>query len=372
MRDEEKRGWIALQMVPGLGPVMGRRLIERFGSPEGVFRASAEDLRGLPRLPERVRQAIASGPDDRKIEHSLAVMRRLGAWIITLQDPEYPTFLREIHDPPLCLYGCGDPGCLDRPGVAVVGSRRPTSYGLKIARVITADVARAGMVIISGLAQGIDTVAHRSACDAGGMTIAVKGCGIDVAYPRSNTELVKDVVRKGAVVTEFPVGTAPEPRNFPGRNRIISGLSKGVLVVEAGLKSGSLITASYALDQGRSVMAVPGPVASPMSAGTHWLIKQGARLVESAIDVFDELGHPAMEDGPAPATAGGGSGGSAPPDLSPEELAIYEQLEDGPRHLDDLAHLTALPVSRVSGLLMRMALKDAVRVLPGQCYQRNS
>lgn len=369
---ETKRAWIALQRVPGVGPVSQKRLIERFGNPENIWLAKPRDFEQLSWLSAKARIALAGGPDDIQTAEDIECLGRLGAWVVTIDDPWYPPLLREIYAPPHILYGVGDKGALLASGIAMVGSRRASRYGMMMARSLARTVSRAGLSVISGLAPGVDTVCHETVSDDGGITVGVKGCGLDVQYPRENVGLERRMVMKGAVVSEFPLGTEPEPRNFPIRNRIISGMSRGVLVVEAGLKSGSLITASYALDQGRSVMAIPGPVTSSLSAGTNWLIKQGARLVESVEDILDELRITDRRSAVAPAGRDGEAvtGDDGLRGLSKEEHAVYEKLGHDPVHLDDLVHCCALPVSLVSGLLMRLALKELVQILPGQFYQR--
>ena len=361
--------WVALNLVPGLGETTLRRLYEHFGSVEAVWQASREEICGLKWLRPGVRQALCMGPDQAAVDSALGVLDALGAWVLALDDPLYPELLRRIPDPPPVLYGIGDPGALRRECVAIVGSRRCSTYGIKAARELASGLASRGIGVVSGLAVGVDTAAHKGALEGNGVTVAVKGCGIDIPYPRQNTALAAKIVSSGVVLSEFPPGTGPEPGLFPLRNRIISGLSLGVVVVEASRKSGSLITAACALDQGREVMAVPGSIFSYKSAGTHYLIKMGARLVEGVKDILDEVGleECAFEDSEEDREGeGGGHRG-----LLPEEMLVLQRLEAYPQHIDEIAEACGLPVSRLSGLLLQLELKGLVTSSPGQMYHVN-
>jgi DNA processing protein len=367
MNPARKAPWIALQLLSGIGSVTLRRLIDHFGSAEAAMGARRDDLEAIRWLSPRIREVLQKGPDPGAVDRCVTTLEALGAWVLTYLDQAYPPLLREIPDPPPVLYGLGNPAHLCGRSMAIVGSRNASSYGSMAAKKLSAALAREGFTVVSGLALGIDTAAHESALQAGGASVGVKGCGIDYPYPRQNRNLILRMAERGAVITEFPPGVLPEPKNFPIRNRIISGLSMGVIVVEAGLKSGSLISASCALEQGREVMAVPGNIFSPTSRGTHWLIKQGARLVEDLSDVIDELGIQRKNTAPEtdPKTRD-----RATPVLSSEEKALWERLGPYPIHIDDLAHLSGLSVGQVSGLLLQMELKDLVQALPGQLYQQ--
>ena len=365
MEFEELKAWIGLQLVPGVGNITLRRLVGHFGSAKAVWEAGPADFSEIVRLPAQVRDALAKGPDEKALERSIDVIDRVGAWTITFLSKDHPSLLNEIQNPPALLHGIGDPSSLKRRAIAVVGSRYPSSYGLDVARMLSSELVQHGYTVVSGLALGIDTASHDAAIRSGGSTIAVKGCGIDVAYPRQNTGLVRRIADHGAVITELPPGSSPEARNFPIRNRIISGLSYGVVIVEANMKSGSLITASCALDQGREVMAVPGSIYSYRSSGTHWLIKQGARLVENFTDIMEELG--AEKQGPNTDLVPGVS--KERPDLAPEEQNVFDKLEPYPQHIDNIANLCGRSVGQVSGLLLQMELKDLIQALPGQIYQ---
>lgn len=364
--DQAAGAWVALQLVPGVGNATLRHLVDHFGSPEAVWQARAGTLGRVPDVRPAVRTALSSGPDEGSVCRMLEAMDRVGAWLLTYRDEEYPPLLKTIPDPPALLYGIGDVSSLCRPAVALVGSRLGTSYGLRVARELSGGLARHGVVVISGLARGIDTAAHEGTLSTGGRTVAVLGCGIDRVYPRENAKLFHRIATRGALVTEFLPGTGPEAHNFPIRNRIISGLSLGVVIIEAGRRSGSLITASCALEQGREVFAVPGSVCSYKSSGTHWLLKQGARLVEGVGDIFEELG--LETSGMEGQLKSAPSAPTAP--FSEEEQRLYDVLELYSQHLDDLARRSRLPVAQVCGLLLQMELKGLVQALPGQMYQR--
>jgi DNA processing protein len=357
--------WLALHLIPGLGNIACKNLLMKFGRPKSIFRASLSDLlqvEGVRReVAERiVKREYMSNPA--KVQKSI---ERQGARIISCAHPEYPAALREIHDPPALLYvkGKGIPPNLTF--IAVVGSRNPTSYGMKASEMIGQGLARRGVGVVSGMARGIDSAAHWGCLEGRGFTLAVLGTGIDVLYPGSNAKLHDKIVEKGAVISEFPPGTPPEPKNFPIRNRIISGLSKAVVVVEATLKSGSLITASLALEQGREVLAVPGSVNSFKSTGCHFLIKQGARLVENADDILDELGlnynHIPKNDSFKEAP---------PPPLEEDEKKVYDIIGDYPLHIDEIAREAKLEPGEASSILMKMELRGIVRQLPGKMFVR--
>jgi DNA processing protein len=287
---------------------------------------------------------------------------------IRRDDAEYPERLKAIHDPPAVLFVRGTLPGREEPAVAIVGARRATPYGLSVARRLGGELARAGFTVVSGLARGIDGAAHEGAIRAGGRTIGVMGCGLDIAYPPEHIELIEEMVRQGAVVSEFPVGTPPYRANFPKRNRIISGMSLGVVVVEAGPESGALITARLALEQGREVFAVPGPAGSAMSVGTHRLLREGAKLVEGLQDIMEEIG-PQLAARTRPPSARAARP-SAEPQLPDEEATVYRLLSHEPRHMDELTALTGQIPSRLSGVLLQLELRGVVRQLAGQRYIR--
>lgn len=288
MVEQEELLWLALRLTPQLGARRAVNLVERLGSPSAIFQMEAWELEGLGVLPSVARTIEAGSAMDEAIDQQ-RLLRATGTEILTIMDPRYPPLLRSIFDPPLLLFARGNLSLLDGPAIAVVGTRRPTPYGLAVAERFTTDLAATGLVIASGMARGIDTAAHRAALAAGGKTVAVLGCGVDVVYPAENKQLAAQLARDGLLLSEYPIRTPAYPQNFPVRNRIVSGLSHGVLIVEGAQYSGSSITARLALDHGREVFAVPGNVTSKQSWGPNLLIRQGARLVQEASDVLSDL-----------------------------------------------------------------------------------
>ncbi|HZC67388.1 MAG TPA: DNA-processing protein DprA [Nitrospirales bacterium] len=287
---------------------------------------------------------------------------------IALGDERYPELLRAIHDPPAVLYCDGMPELGDRQAVAIVGSRQATPYGLRVTDALAGELSGLGFTIVSGLARGIDAAAHRAALEAGGRTIAVLGCGLDVVYPPEHASLLNEIAGQGAVLTEFAPGTPPLARHFPQRNRIISGLALGVVVVEAAEDSGSLITARLALEQGREVFAVPGSIDAPTSRGPHGLLKQGAKLVETVDDIIEELLPQIERTEGTVKTSRRVSPAPDLPNLSPEERVMLELMSREPRHLDDLTERSLLPAAEVARILLSLELKALVKQLPGQRY----
>ena len=283
--------WLALRLVPGLGTGNAFRLLQKLGSPQAIFHSSVTDLESCG-LRAAVAQNVVSGLAFEEAAAEAAKAEACGVEVVTLQDPRYPEPLKEIYDPPILLYARGNIGLLRSFQIAVVGSRRPSTYGLAVAEKLSGELAGAGLVITSGMARGIDSAAHRGALHAGGDTIAVLGCGVDVIYPSENRKLAAQIVEKGLMISEFPMESPAYPQNFPVRNRIISGMSSGVLVVEGAEYSGSRITARLAGDQGREIFAVPGNIVSKLSWGPNLLIKQGATLVQQWTDIVEALPTP--------------------------------------------------------------------------------
>jgi len=342
--------WLGLQIILSGA---GRRLwslLDHFGSPKRIWEAQLKELAGVPGFNSEVSLDFARRRDAVDLVRRVSEMERAGISFLCYNDPGYPAVLRFIHDPPAALFVRGALKAADELALAVVGSRRPTPYGRLVAEKIAADLAAAGITIVSGLARGIDTAAHRGALAVGGRTVSVLGCGPDVVYPRENRGLMEQIVSRGAVLSEFPPGSPPEAWHFPARNRIISGLSKGVLVVEAAEKSGALITADLALEQGRDVMAVPGNVTSLLSRGTNKLIKQGAKLVERAADIIEELGLDSLFPGTAAAA-------EIALKLTPEEEQIFRLLTVEPVLLDELVERTGLSARAVQIALMFLVTK---------------
>lgn len=355
----ESYWWFALKSVPMVGNATFRRLLEQFGAPERVMRASEAELartRGVSAAAVANIRRHDYRPD---AEQQSALLSRSGARIVTFLAEEYPKILLEISDPPPFLYVKGELSGSDI-AIAVVGSRHASSYGKLTTTRIAAELAERSIAVVSGMARGIDTAAHRGALQAGGHTIGILGCGLDVVYPPENRALYEEMVQKGALVSEFPLGTLPLAENFPRRNRIISGISRGVLVVEARENSGSLITAQCALEQGREVFAIPGNINTSNSRGTNLLIKQGAKLVESVEDILEELPERCRSHG-SPAAKPSFS-------LTPQEAAIYTLLTASPLHIDDLIVKSELTVGDVSSILLRLELKGALTQLPGKYF----
>lgn len=364
-RPDSLEDWLALHLIPGLGNLTFKKLLEKFGTPARILGAPVTTLLEAEGLRKDVARRISKkefSPAPSKVLRSL---EQEGARIVVYTDPAYPDALRQIHDPPMVLYLKGRDIPLQASFLGIVGSRGPTPYGLRIAENLAQGLARRGLGIVSGLARGIDSAAHWGCLGGHGFTVAVLGTGIDIVYPAPNKKLFREITEKGALITEFPPGTPPEPRNFPIRNRIISGLSRGVVVVEATMNSGSLITASVALEQGREVYAVPGSVQSFKSRGCHFLIKQGAKLVENADDVLDELGlnFPHVEKTDTFKSP-------LPPSFDESEQKVYDLIGDYPIHIDEIAREGKIELSAVSAALMRMELRGIIRQLPGKYFVR--
>ena len=358
--DQELLDWLGLRLIPQVGSIRFAQLVSAFGSPGAALGAPLSRLERIPRLPKEVARAVHAKEFQRDPERELAAVHKLGARVITLTMEEaYPPLLRQVYAPPPVLYVRGDlTGCLEG-GVGVVGSRAMSNYGHKVAYELGRDLGHGKVSVISGLARGVDTQAHQGALEAGGHTVGVLGCGVDKVYPGENRALFKEMVKRGAVVSEFPLGTPPSAGNFPVRNRVISGLSRAVVVVEAGLRSGALITARHALDQNREVLAVPGPVASAASQGCHELIKQGARLYSGSHDLL----------GPGSLPPGPGSGPPPPPaDLPPEAEQLLDLMGPTPMHLDELVRGSGLAAQEVTALLVDLELAGLVAQQPGKHY----
>lgn len=374
------REWVALNMTPGIGPRAAAKLLERFGSAEAVYSATRAELEKLRLLPEAVESIIARDLFTRA-EAEIESVRRLGADLLILDDGVYPALLREIYDPPITIYVKGAwEACLDQPCVAVVGSRRCSTYGQNAALMLARDLAQRGVTVVSGFARGIDAAAHRGALEGGGRTIAVLGTGMGEYYPRDHKRLADEIIaRGGAVVTQFPLGTPPVAENFPYRNRIISGLSLGVVVVEAAENSGSLITARLAIEQNREVFAVPGNITSRNSFGTNYLIKgAGAKLVQQWQDIAAEL-PPQIAARLLPPPFGDKKKEKSladqltlvPRGLSESETLVLKLLTaDTPTHIDMLVEGSKLSISDLTAALLSLEMRELIRALPGRCFVR--
>jgi DNA processing protein len=357
---------LALLRIPQLGAAGYRRLRQHFPDTAAVFTASPEALRSAGLNAGAV--AGIRRPDRRRIEADRAWLRDSGARLVTWEDPLYPPLLKEIPDAPPGLFIRGEPAALSGLQVAVVGSRNPSPSGRRIARQFGAELGRAGITITSGLAVGIDSQAHEGALEAGAPTVAVLGCGLDTLYPRRNRGLAERIAESGALVTEFPPGTPPVAANFPRRNRLISGLGGGVVVVEAALKSGSLITARFAMEQGREVFAVPGAIHNPLSQGCHALIRQGAKLTEQIEDILEELGP--LNAVVHSAQPGNETGRRGVIGLDGAAKVLLDNIGDVPVTVDDLIDLTQFTVDEICALLLRLELLGLIESMPGGAYVR--
>lgn len=355
--DASLKAWLALQLTPGLGGEGARKLLRAFGSPEAVLSAP------LSALKQQVKPAVAAalhqGIDDATLATTLEWLQQTGNQIVTLADADYPRALLNIPDPPLLLYVKGCLALLNQPALAVVGSRNATPQGKQNAEAFSQSLSESGLCVVSGMAQGIDAAAHRGALRGRGSSIAVVGTGLDRVYPAAHRELAHQLAEQGVLISEFPLGTPPLPANFPRRNRIISGLSLGCLVVEASLQSGSLITVRLAMEQGREVFAIPGSIHAPQSKGCHALIKQGAKLTESAQDILEELEQ--VFRGAV----------DAPPSVQADS-DFLTQLGFDPVDLDTLSLRSGLTISELSAMLLTLELEGRVQLLPGNLYQRIS
>src|SRR5262245_20236315 len=358
---------LRLFLVRGLGLRSANALIKQFKQPERVFEANSDELQALG-IPPEIAEDIISPKSAERAEIEAAKAGKLGITIVDILDARYPPLLREIFDPPIVLYLRGKKWNAELPQVAIVGTRRPTGYGLNCGERLAEDLASRGLAITSGLARGIDASAHRGALRAG-VTYAVFGSGLDFVYPRENRKLAEKVEENGAILSEFPLGTAPSPQNFPIRNRIIAGMSLGVVVVEAAEYSGSLITVRRALESGREILAIPGNITSPKSFGPHVLIRQGAKLVAGWQDVVEELPHPIRERLLAPLVAA--MQAQPEPQLDDAEKKVWRMLslqESVP--IDSLLARLPLPPSEVYSALLAMESRDVIRQLPGNKYIR--
>lgn len=357
--------WLTLSFLPGLGCILIGRLVREAGGPgdalQHLVSGPGKGGRAGSLRADRARLETAR----KRAQYEIDRLTRDNISLVACTCPAFPDALRSIADSPVLLWYQGDMGCLDQPAVAVIGSRAASEYGRRVSTMLAGELAALGLTVVSGAAYGIDAAAHRGALAAGGKTAAVLGCGVDIAYPRTHADLLREIAGQGVLVSEYPLGTRPEGFRFPARNRIISGLVQGVVVVEATEKSGSLITARLALDQGREVLAVPGRIDSPKSAGTHRLIQQGARLVQTVQDILDELswsGRLTSADAVAEREV-------VRPALTPGEQLLLDNLDTYPCDIDTLVRQTGLPVSEIHVLLLQLELSGLIRQLPGKLYE---
>jgi DNA processing protein len=356
---------VSLNMVLDIGSIRLKKLLEFFGKPENILKASAEKLMAVSGIGEKIASKITSLKNE-DLNKEFALVKKYGLKIMTFEDQDYPQNLKNIPDPPIVLYVKGEIKKEDRLAIGIVGSRRASFYGLTNTQKFSEDLSAKGFTIVSGMAHGIDTHAHRGALKQGGRTIAVMGSGFNHIYPEENKELAEEISKSGAVISEFPISTLPLKQNFPRRNRVISGLSLGILVAEAAKNSGALITADFALEQGREVFALPGKVDSLNSFGTNGLIKQGAKLISCVDDIIEELNldidlEPRIKE----------SKDKQSPDLSIDECVLYNSIAKEPVRLDELLEKTHLDSPRIIELLLRLQVKRLIKQLPGQQFARN-
>jgi DNA processing protein len=372
MELDSSLSWLALSLTPGLASRLSARLLRRFDSPEGVFRASLAELEAC-NLPGSVAQAVFKKEAFKRAEKEFAAVRRIaGCRLLNWTEPEYPQSLLQIYDPPVMLYVRGDPQILNLPSISIVGTRKPTLYGTQLAQRLGRDLAARGLVIVSGMARGIDAIGHQGAMAANGRAIGVLGTGIDICYPKENKKLYEKVLERGAIIGEFPLGTHPAPENFPVRNRIVAGMPLGVIVVEGAQYSGSLITARLAMEFGREVFGVPGNVTQPASFAPNQLIKQGAKLVAGAEDVIEELPTPvraALVQAEQPEAEQRNLLLAA--SLNTSEKKLYELLSaEESRHIDDIVERSGLNSSEVLATLFDLEMKGIIRQLPGKQFSK--
>jgi len=390
MLSKEKIDFIAFNLLPGIGNITTRRLIEHFGSSEKAFNASYQELSEVEGISSNIVRKIVEERDKLPLQEELSLIEEHGCEVITINDSIYPPLLRNIYDPPIVLYVKGNLPPTESIFFSIVGTRKATSYGLKICRELSAQLASKGITIVSGLAMGIDTFAHQGALNSGGTTIAILGNGLSRIYPAENTDLANQIIDSdGALISEFPMGMSPIGKNFPRRNRIISGISLGVLVVEATEFSGSLITARHAAEQGREVFAVPGDIRLSTSKGTNLLINDGAKLVSGVEDIFSALPNFSLtsnsrrnnkpktytenlDSSPAKQSNSNSKSKLIPKiSLTDDEKEVYEQISSESTHIDKIVRLTGFPPGKVSSTLLQLELKGIVKQLPGKNFVRS-
>jgi len=366
MEERELAALLRLLLVPGIGPGRVRALMGHFRNASAVLHASSSGLCRVEGIDQVLAQAIRHAPGEEVTARQITLARQHHSRILTFWDEGFPAVLKTIDDAPVVLFVRGELPAADHSCLAIVGTRQPTTYGAMVTERLTADLVVRGFTIVSGLARGVDTVAHRTALKGGGRTVAVLGSGLDRIYPGENRRLSEDIAHQGALVTEYGFGSKPDAVNFPRRNRIIGGLCLGTLVIEAGEKSGALITAAMALEQGREVFAVPGSIFSQKSIGTHRLIQEGARLVHSVEDILSELTSQLelfrQGDFPSPQLA----------DLTADERRVFGLLTHEPMHIDVVARQSGLASSQALATLLQLEFKNAIRQLPGKMFVRIS
>lgn len=388
MLSADTKSLIHLNLIPGIGNHTIRRLLAAFGSAEKSIAATSAELAQIDGLTPDVRQQLIDGRSRAPLMQELELIEQHQCRIVTLNDDTYPPLLKQIDDPPVLLYIIGDFPLQHTPSIAIVGSRSPTEYGKTTSQQLSYQLAERGITVVSGFARGIDTCVHRGALEANGRTIAVFGCGLSIIYPETNRALAAEIIKSGALISEFPMTVPPRGKNFPRRNRVISGLTLGTLVVEASERSGSLITARHAAEQGREVFAIPGQIFSNVSRGTHSLINQGATLINSVDDLLDALpqdytqilGGESLEPPSAkqpdkiarPQSVEKRSTPTPQPkanlNLTPDEQTVLSAMGAASVHIDEITRVTQLPIGKVSSLLVMLELKGVVQQLPGKQF----
>ena len=390
MLSADTKSLIHLNLIPGIGNHTIRRLLAAFGSAEKSLAATSAELAQIDGLTPDVRQQLIDGRSHAPLAQELQLIEQHQCHIVTIDDDTYPPLLKQIHDPPVLLYIIGKFPLQDTPSIAIVGSRSPTEYGKTTSQQLSYQLAERGITVVSGFARGIDTYVHRGALEASGDTVAVFGCGLSIIYPETNRGLAAEIIESGALISEFPMTMPPRGKNFPRRNRVISGLTLGTLVVEASERSGSLITARHAAEQGREVFAIPGQIFSGMSRGTHSLINQGATLINSVDDLLDALPQdytkilggesPEVTRQPAPSKRARPQSvekRSTPTpqpktkvelNLTPDEQTVLSAMDADSVHIDEITRVTQLPIGKVSSLLVMLELKGVVQQLPGKQF----
>jgi DNA processing protein len=404
---KETKSLVHLSIIPGVGYQTIRRLLTAFESAQRALDATLEELTQVEGLTANISQQLVSGKSRVSVDQELELIEAHNCHLLAINDSTYPMLLKEIADPPPLLYVRGELGQPDAPSITIVGTRSPTNYGKTISRQLSQQLAESGITVISGFARGIDTCAHQGALQANGRTIAVLGNGLSQIYPAENRELADEIMKSGALISEFPMAVPPFPKNFPRRNRVVSGMSSGTVVVEASIRSGSLITARHAAEQGREVFAVPGQIFSNQSKGSHQLINQGAKLINAIDDIWEAFPNrrltPSLTSPPTPLpldqndsargrvnsnlfaevsardTSIGSTGTSsanpsvqATQQLSTDERAILEAIGVPCSHIDQIARTTALPMNKVSSALVMLELKGIVQQMPGKQFARQS
>lgn len=365
---EDIKYWIWLSTLPGIGSKKSEKLIELFGGPRNLWYAKRKELEKIHFLSQEIIEQIVSYPLKVLAQKHMEAIDKYNIKVIRIIDESYPVLLKNIYDPPMVIYVRGNLKA-DEQAIAFVGSRNATAYGNTVAEMLAGEVAKRGITVISGLARGIDSSAHEGALKSGGRTIAVLGCGPDIAYPPENQELMERIICSGAVLSEYAPGTPPLRGNFPARNRIISGLSMGVTVVEAGEKSGSLITAEFALEQGREVFAVPGNVNSRYSKGTNKLIKEGAKIVTNVKDILEELNGPGSIDTETCHMTEDVAESDVYPIFTEQEVKIINCLSKCPLHIDVIAVNSGLDIQEVTSNLSLLEIKGLVEQIPGKMFR---